>query len=190
MRRLAWMAAGLLAGCATATPPPAPDVVVYLPPRDPAHEIPQHLKAPLREANERQMLEAIRFQQQGEALLVQMARDPRFGGLIFRHQPEPHAIVMFTGDAEARLRRYTTDPRFRARSVDLTLAELERQKSVMTAQLVRLGIHCFSVDGDEEHNAVTVGVPDPDAIRRAIADGRITPPAKLRLVETGCPQLY
>ena len=182
------LATAVIAGCAAA-PAPAPDVVVYIPPRDPAYAVPEHLKAPLREANERRMLEAVSFQQHGEALMRRMQSDPAFGGMVFRHLPEPHAIVMFTGDAEARLKRYTSDPRFRPKTVELTLAELERQKDAMTGELARLGLRCFTVDGDEEHNSVTVTVPDPQVVRQAILAGRVRAPAKLRLLPGGCPQL-
>ena len=189
---LACLAAGTLAACAAAPPPTQPEVIVYVGPHDdPRYQIPEHLKGEHAADNRRRMMDAIRFQQEGEALLRRMERDPDFGGLVFRHQPEPHAIVMFTGDAAAKLSRYTSDPRYRPVSVDFALAELERQKDVFAAQLSRLGIRCFSVDGDEEHNRVTVGAPPAELqrLRAAIASRALQPPPKLHLVEQGCPQL-
>lgn len=106
-RQLAWMAAGILAGCAAAPPPPpaAPDVTVYvgLP-----NEIPDELKA--RHRLEREQW--VGFHQQAEHVLALVRNDPAFAGFLLRGSPEPHAIVMFTGDAQARLRRYTTDRAF------------------------------------------------------------------------------
>lgn len=129
---------------------------------------------------------AVDFQLAARGIIEQVSRDPHFGGFIFRNEPEPYAIVMFTGDAEARLRRYTSDPRYKAKRVGLTLAQLEEMKDEMTAQLARNGFHCWSVDGDEEHNTVTVTMPDPSVLERAIAAGRVRVPAKFRLLQRGC----
>ena len=120
-----------------------------------------------------------------------VSADPNFGGFIFRSEPEPHAIVMFTGDAEARLRHYTRDPRFRAQIVDITLAELERMKDRVSQQPIDPRIRCLSVDADEEHNSVTLSAPPNglEMVRAAIADGRFKPPPKLRLEARGCVEL-
>jgi len=184
-------ASAVLTGCAAQAAAPQRETIVYVGPKDPRYAIPPQLKEPLRRDNERRMLEAARFQVEAEPVLRAVEADPGFGGFIFRHWPEPHAIVMFTGNAEARLRRYTRDPRFRAIQVELTLAELERMKDAMSPQLVRLGIRCFTVDGDEEHNSVTVGAPPEtlEQIRAAIASGRLKAPRKLRLITRGCAEL-
>jgi len=141
----------------------------------------QHLEGRVQQAG---------FQQEAHRLHLRVQQDPDFGGIILRWVPEPHGIVMFTGDAEARLRRYTLDPRFKAQRVDLTLAELERMKDETGEQLARLKLKCFSVDGDEERNAVTVGAPpaELDKIRAAIAEGLLKAPSKLRFKEEGCPE--
>ena len=133
-------------------------------------------------------LTAARFQQEAQVIHERVQSDPAFGGFVLRWEPQPHALVMFTGDAEARLRRYTSDPRFRSQSVELTLAELERMKDWFGAELSRLGLDCFSIDGDEVHNAVTVGAPPQELakVRAAIAAGKVRTPRKLRLKEEGC----
>jgi hypothetical protein len=186
-----WMVASLvaLASPAVGQPGAEREVIVYTGPRNPAYAIPPHLKEPLRRENERRMWAAVRFQSEGEALLKKMQSDPHFGGLVFEHLPEPHAIVMFTGDATARLKRYTLDPRYHPRRVDLTLAQLERMKDDMAVQLHYLGLRCFSVDGDEEHNRVTVATAEIDKVRAAIADGRLRLPPKFALVPGGCDTL-
>lgn len=187
-RWLAGFAAALVAGCATAPPPPQPEVVVYTrPPNDPRYQIPQQYRDIAR-LDPAQRLANARFQQEAQVVHERVMHDPAFGGFILRWLPEPHAVVMFTGDAEARLRRYTADPRFRAQRVELTLAQLERMKDAFGDQLSRLGLACFTVDGDEEHNSVTVGAPGAELakIRAAIASGKIKPPPKLRLKEEGC----
>ena len=180
------LAATALAGCATAPPPPQPEIIVYGgPPNDPRFQIPERFRIQPRLPRE----QWAGFQQEAAQVHQVVRSDPAFGGFILRWSPEPHAVVMFTGDAQARLRRYTSDPRFRAQSVDLTLAELERHKSEMTAQLGRLGIPCITVDGDEEHNRVTVTTPEVEKVRRLIAQRRIKVPPKFALLPGGCPQL-
>jgi len=134
--------------------------------------------------------EVLAFQNYGHLIADRVSSDPNFGGFIFKSEPEPHAIVMFTGNAEARLRRYTRDPRFKAKRVDLTLATLERMKDGMGEQLSRLTLRCYMVDGDEEHNTVTVGAPpaELDKIRAAIKQGLVKAPPKFRLEESSCPE--
>ena len=184
--------AAALAGCATAPPPPPPpppqrDVTVTIGPRDPAYAIPDRY----RQRPPLQREQWAGFQQEAGRLHQRVMDDPTFGGLILRWSPEPHAVVMFTGDAEARLRQYTADPRFRAQRVELTLSQLERMKDAFGAELSRLGLKCFSVDGDEEHNTVTVGAPAAELakLRAAIAARRVHAPPKLRLKEQGCATL-
>jgi hypothetical protein len=135
--------------------------------------------------------EVLEFQNYGRTIADRVSRDPNFGGFIFKSEPEPHAIVMFTGNAEGRLRRYTRDPRFKAKRVDVTLAELEGMKSLTGDRLMALDIECLTVDADEEHNTVTVGAPPAELkkVRAAIIEGRFKPPLKFRLVPGSCVEL-
>jgi hypothetical protein len=176
------LGAAALAGCAVRAP--QPEVIVYAGPKDPAYAMPERL----RQGRLADREAVASFQQQAQPVHERVRRDPVFGGFILRWSPEPHAVVMFTGDAEARLRRYTRDPRFKAQSVELTLAELEAMKDAFGNQLSRLRLQCFSVDGDEEHNTVTVGAPAEELakVQAAIREGRVKAPAKLRLMEQGC----
>lgn len=146
-------------------------------PRDPAPQPPARQPAGP---------EVLAFHDYGHVIADRVSSDPNFGGFIFKNEPEPHAIVMFTGDAEARLRRYTRDPRFKAKRVDITLAELEAMKEQTTNQLTALRLECWTSDADEEHNAVTVSTPDVEKVRQAIADGRFKPPRKFRLLHGSC----
>jgi hypothetical protein len=129
------------------------------------------------------------FQREASMLHERVRSDPYFGGFILRSSPQPHAVVMFTRDAEARLLRYTRDPRFRALRVELTLAELEAMKDGVSAQLGRLGLRCWSVDGDEEHNAVTVRALELDRLNRAVAEGRLLLPPRTRILPGRCAAL-
>jgi hypothetical protein len=178
------LGAAALAACAVRAP--QPETIVNVGPRDPANEIPERLRAPQVQQRE----EMAGFQQEAGRVHELVRRDPHFGGFILRWSPEPHAVVMFTGDAEARLRRYTRNPRYKAQRVELTLAQLEAMKDAFGNQLSRLGLRCFSVDGDEEHNTVTVGAPPEELakVRAAIAAGRVKAPRKLRLEEQGCAE--
>jgi hypothetical protein len=176
-----------LAGCAARAP--EPEIITYTGSRDPAYAIPQKYRdAQLQARADR--FAAAQFQQEVGRVHEAVQRDPNFGGFILRWSPEPHAVVMFTGDAEARLRRYTRDPRYKAQRVELTLAQLEAMKDAFGGQLSRLGLRCFTVDGDEEYNTVTVGAPPEELakVRSAIAAGRVKAPRKLRLKEEGCAE--
>jgi hypothetical protein len=138
----------------------------------------------------RPMREGAAFQLEARAVHERVRRDSNFAGFIFRHEPEPHAIVRFTGDAEARLRRYTKDPRYRAMGADLTLAELEALKDRMSAATAGLGLRCSIIDGDEARNEVTIQVVEMEKIDRAVAEGRLKVPPKVRFLRgRGCPQL-
>jgi hypothetical protein len=129
------------------------------------------------------------FQAEGHKVHERVRLDPNFGGFIFRSGLWPHAVVMFTGDnVEARLGRYTRDPRFKAQRVDLTLVQLERMKDQVGERLHRLGVPCLTVDADEEHNMITVRVPDPARVQRAIADRRLNLPPKVRFLRGSCPE--
>lgn len=66
------------------------------------------------------------------------------------------------------------------------LAELERQKDDMAAQLHFLGLRCFSVDGDEVNDRVTVRTDELDKVRAAIAEGRLRLPPKFAFLPGGC----
>ena len=129
------------------------------------------------------------FQREAGRVHTLVRKDPQFGGLILKWTPEPHAVVMFTSNAEERLARYTLDPRFKARRVEWTLARLEAEKERMTGQLARSRFPCWSVDGDEEYNTVTVRIPQVEALAAEIAAGRIKAPSKVRLLRGGCAQL-
>ena len=63
-------------------------------------------------------------------------------------------------------------------------------KDAFGGELSRLGLRCFTVDGDEEHNTVTVAAPPEELakVRAAITAGRVKAPRKLRLKEEGCPE--
>lgn len=176
----------VIGGCATRPPPR--EVIVYTGPTDPAYRIPESVKRQVQLDRERQRFAVARFQSESGPVYAAVQRDPQFGGFVFVNEPEPHALVLFTGDAESRLRRYTSDPRFKARRVEQTLAELERQKDAMSAQLARLGLRCFTVDGDELHNRVTVSTPEVDTVRQAIADGRVAVPPRFALLPGACAE--
>ena len=183
------VAAAALGGCAVQSPHarPEPEIIVYTGlSKDPRYQVPAKYRDAAR-IGEREA--RARFQQEAQAVHERVRRDPAFGGFVLRWEPEPHALVMFTGNAEARLRRYTHDVRFRAQRVELTLTELERMRDAFGAELSRLRLTCFTVDGDEVRNAVTVTAPAAELakVRTAIAAGQVRAPPKLRLDEQGCP---
>ena len=130
------------------------------------------------------------FQLEAREVHERVRHDPHFAGFILRHDPEPHALVRFTGDAAARLRRYTSDPRYKAVGADFTLAELEGLKDQMSAKLAGLGLRCWMVDADEVRNKVTVEVVETDKLNRAVAEGRLKLPRQVLVLQgRGCPEL-
>jgi hypothetical protein len=131
----------------------------------------------------------IGFQKEAQALHERVRNDPDFAGFIIREYPRPRAIVRFTGDAMAHLRRYTTDSRFASQAADLTLAQLETMKDRVAAALQGLGLRCYTVDADEERNQVTAKVSELEKVERAIAEGRLMRSAKVQFhALEACPE--
>lgn len=127
------------------------------------------------------MERVIRFHEEARPLAERMQQDPAFAGFVFKNEPEPYAILLFTGDAEARLRRYTSDPRFRARQATLTDDELRALQESFGERLSRLGIHWGASWGEDEHNRVVFQVPEIEKVERAVAEGRLDIPPNVRI---------
>jgi hypothetical protein len=122
------------------------------------------------------------FHRESRALIERVRADPAFAGWVFRNENEPYAVVLFTGDAAARLARYTSDPRYWPRSAGVTHAQLLALQDSFGRLLRQLDIHYTFSSADEADNRVTFSVSEMDKYRRAVAGGRITPHAHVVIV--------
>jgi hypothetical protein len=122
------------------------------------------------------------FRRSARPLIARIEADPNFAGLVFRNGANPHAIVLFTGDAAARLRRYTADPRYRPMRAGLTEAQLRGLQNSFAAELKRLGIHSAVSSTDTLANQAVFIVSESDKYRRAVAEGRLRPGPHVRIV--------
>jgi hypothetical protein len=113
--------------------------------------------------------------------------DPAFAGWVFKNDNEPHAVVLFTGDAAAHLARYTSDPRYWPKSVGLTHAQLRALQQSFGKLLQQLEIHSTYSEGDEENNQVTFAISEMDKYRKAVADGRLKPHPHVVIVQDKGP---
>jgi hypothetical protein len=117
----------------------------------------------------------LNFHNEARPLARRMQADPAFAGFVFKNNNEPHAVVLFTGDAAAHLARYTKDPRFWPKSAGLTHSQLRALQDSFGKLLRQLDIHATFSQGDEENNQVIFSVSEMDKYRQAVADGRIRP---------------
>jgi hypothetical protein len=182
------------AACCIAAAPPPPAAVEAAPPLVPPPPFvagsPQS-DAEIRRLRAAQALsagetpEARDFRRSARPLIERIAADPNFAGLVFRNGADPQALVLFTGDAAARLRRYTADPRYRPVRAGLTEVELRALQESFGASLKRLGIHASVSDIDILANQAVFLVADMGKYRSAVAEGRLLPGRHVRIVADG-----
>jgi hypothetical protein len=122
---------------------------------------------------------AMAFQRESRELVQRFVSDPNFAGMALKLEAEPYAIVLFTGDAEARLRQYTSDPRFRAKQAALSRAQLRALQDRIGKELMGLGIHWTASWSDEENNQAVVSVTEWDKLQAAMAEGRLRVPPQV-----------
>ncbi|HEY0130205.1 MAG TPA: hypothetical protein VGB57_02285 [Allosphingosinicella sp.] len=127
------------------------------------------------------------FQRESRALARRVQADPAFAGWVFKNDNEPHAVVLFTGDAAAHLARYTSDPRYWPKSVGLTRPQLRALQDSYGKLLRQLEIHYTFSSGDEEKNQVTFSISEMDKYRRAVAEARLKPHPLVVIVQDAGP---
>lgn len=129
----------------------------------------------------------LNFHRESRPLARRVRADPAFAGFVFKNDNEPHAVVLFTGDAAAHLARYTKDPRYWPKSVGLTHAQLLALQESFGKLLQQLEIHYTYSSGDEENNLVTFAISEMDQYRRAVAAGRLKPNPHVLIVQDKGP---
>lgn len=123
------------------------------------------------------------FHGESRALAQRVRADPAFAGFVFKNDNEPHAVVLFTGDAATHLARYTRDPRYWPKSVGLTRAQLRSLQDSFGKLLQQLDIHYTFSQDNEENNQVTFSISEMHKYRQAVADGRLKPHRHVRIVQ-------
>lgn len=129
----------------------------------------------------------VNFHNEARPLARRMQADPAFAGFIFKNANEPHAVVLFTGDATAHLARYTKDRRYWPKSAGLTHSQLRALQDGFGKLLLQLGVHYTYSSGDEENNRVTFSISEMDKYRQAVAEGRIRPHPHVVIVQDKGP---
>jgi hypothetical protein len=129
----------------------------------------------------------LNFHNESQPLARRVQADPAFAGWVFKNHNEPHAVVLFTGDAAAHLARYTRDPRYWPKSAGLTHSQLRALQDSFGKLLVQLDIHSTYSSGDEENNQVTFAISEMDKYREAVAAGRIKPNPHVLIVQDKGP---
>ncbi|HEX8481449.1 MAG TPA: hypothetical protein VF650_06080 [Allosphingosinicella sp.] len=127
------------------------------------------------------------FHDEARPLIRRMQADPAFAGFLFKNGNEPHAVVLFTGDAAAHLARYTNDPRYWPKSAGLTRVQLRALQDSFGKRLRQLDIHSTFSQDDEENNRVTFAISEMDKYRKAVADGRLKPHPHVAIVQDKGP---
>jgi hypothetical protein len=129
----------------------------------------------------------LNFHNESRALAQRVQADPAFAGFVFKNDNEPHAVVLFTGDAAAHLARYTRDPRYWPKSAGLTHAQLRALQDSFGKRLRQLDIHSTFSQDDEENNRVTFSISEMDKYLQAVADGRLKPHPHVTIVQDKGP---
>jgi hypothetical protein len=117
----------------------------------------------------------LNFHRESRPLIQRVREDPAFAGFVFKNDNEPHAVVLFTGDAAAHLARHTKDPRYWPKSVGLTHSQLRALQDSFGKLLQQLEIHYTFSSDDEENNRVTFSISEMGKYRQAVAEGRLKP---------------
>tara|TARA_R110000782_G_scaffold206139_9_gene294788 strand:+ start:9115 stop:10080 length:966 start_codon:yes stop_codon:yes gene_type:complete len=104
---------------------------------------------------------------------LRVRSDPDFAGLYLEHEPKAQAVVLFKGDAAAKLKRYVGDDAFVPRSVDYSLADLSAAETEAKDAFKAAGLALVGTERDIEANRVLLHVVDDAAAKAAIAAGRL-----------------
>lgn len=109
-----------------------------------------------------------------------------YAGLAKEHSPAFRVVVRFTADAEATLRRYTSDPQFVAGTAPLSLIALHREHESAMRAMRASGIR-YASRPDVRTGTITVVVEDPAALERLRASGAVPLSAKVVIVPAAGP---
>lgn len=109
-----------------------------------------------------------------------------YAGLAKEHSPAYRVVVRFTGDAEATLRRYTSDPLFVAATAPLSLVALHREHESAMLTMRASGIR-YASQPDVRTGTIRVIVEDPAALELLRAAGAVALSPRVVIVQAAGP---
>jgi hypothetical protein len=109
-----------------------------------------------------------------------------YAGLATEHSPAYRVVVRFTKDADATLRRYTSDPLFVAGTAPLSLIELGRAHEEAMRAMRASGIR-YASGSDIRTGRIKVVVEDPAALERLRASGAVPLSPRVVIVQAAGP---
>lgn len=109
-----------------------------------------------------------------------------YAGLAKEHSPAYRVVVRFTHEAEATLRRYTSDPLFVAGAAPLSLVALHREHESAMQAMRASGIR-YASQPDVGTGTIRVIVEDPAALERLRASGAVLLSPRVAIVQAAGP---
>lgn len=109
-----------------------------------------------------------------------------YAGLAKEHSPAYRVVVRFTADAEATLRRYTSDPLFVPATAPLSLIALHREHQAAMRAMRASGIR-YASQPDVRTGTIRVVVEDPAALERLRASGAVPLSSRVVIVQAARP---
>jgi hypothetical protein len=109
-------------------------------------------------------------------LQLRVRSDPDFAGAYLEHEPKVQAVVMFKGDAAAKLALYVSDDAFTPRSTVYSLGDLAAAANESRRAFKAANLAIIRIETDIEANRVVVEVADDAPARTAIAAGKLRLP--------------
>lgn len=117
---------------------------------------------------------------------LKAAEPGTYAGLAREHSPAYRVVVRFTADAEATLRRYTSDPLFVAATAPLSLVALHREHESAIRAMRASGIR-YASQPDVPTGTIRVIVEDPAALERLRASGAVPLSPRVVIVQAAGP---
>jgi hypothetical protein len=109
-----------------------------------------------------------------------------YAGLAREHSPAYRVVVRFTGNAEATLRRYTSDPLFVADTAPLSLIALHREHESAIRAMRASGIR-YASRPDVRTGTIRVIVEHPATLERRRASGSVPLSPEVVIVRAAGP---
>ncbi|HEX8573547.1 MAG TPA: hypothetical protein VF759_12440 [Allosphingosinicella sp.] len=117
---------------------------------------------------------------------LEAAEPGTYAGLAKEHSPAYRVVVRFTADAEATLRRHTSDPLFVAAAAPLSLVALDREHEEAIRAMRATGIR-YASQPDVPTGTIRVIVEDPAALETLRASGAVLLSPRVVVVQAAGP---
>lgn len=117
---------------------------------------------------------------------LKAAEPATYAGLAKEHGPAYRVVVRFTANAEATLRRYTSDPLFVAATAPLSLLALDREHEAAMRAMRSSGIR-YASQPDVPTGTIRVVVEDPATLDRLRGSGAVLLSPRVVIVQAAGP---